>query len=177
MTTKLHPDFMLRPASPHDAQGIKQVIHTVMPEFGAVGPGFAIVDPEVEDMPSAYARPGCAYYVIVEGDDEHTPLAGAGIAPLENSPDPQVCELRKMYALTHIRGRGAGDALLRACLHQAKALGYTRCYLETLARMTQARALYERHGFKALDAPMGHTGHGGCDMYYLLELDSWPPQR
>lgn len=166
--------YHIRPARAEDAAGIKRIIHTVMPEFGAVGPGFAIVDPEVEDMPAAYARPGCAYYVIVSLDDDATPLAGAGVAPLDHSPDPHVCELRKMYAYGHIRGQGLGDALLRACLQQAKALGYTRCYLETLARMEGARKLYTRHGFEPLSQRMGDTGHGGCDMYYLLELERWP---
>jgi putative acetyltransferase len=42
--------------------------------------------------------------------------------------------------------------------------------LETLARMDAARKLYARFGFRALAAPMGHTGHFSCDSYYALDL-------
>ena len=44
-------------------------------------------------------------------------------------------------------------------------------YLETLAGMTVARKLYESLGFKQVHAPMGCTGHGGCDTWYARELD------
>ncbi len=31
-------------------------------------------------------------------------------------------------------------------------------------------SLYERTGFTRSDAPLGNTGHGGCNSFYLLEL-------
>jgi len=31
--------------------------------------------------------------------------------------------------------------------------------------MTGARRLYEKHGFKYLDKPMGNTGHIGCGIW------------
>jgi putative acetyltransferase len=36
--------------------------------------------------------------------------------------------------------------------------------------MTQAQKLYQRLGFQPLCAPMGATGHFGCDRWYALEL-------
>ena len=30
--------------------------------------------------------------------------------------------------------------------------------------------LYERSGFHRIDGPMGDTGHGGCNTFYLREL-------
>ncbi|MDE2314126.1 MAG: GNAT family N-acetyltransferase, partial [Elusimicrobia bacterium] len=67
---------------------------------------------------------------------------------------------------------GAGQAALKECLKAARALGYKRCYLETLERMTRARALYEKNGFVPLNKPMGKTGHFGCDRWYVKELSA-----
>ena len=142
------------------------VIRQVMPEFGASGPGFALHDPEVDAMPTAYSAERCAYFVV-EADGRV--VGGGGVAPLAGG-DGSVCELRKMYFLPPARGRGVGRRLLALCLETAKQLGFTSCYLETLAGMERARALYESFGFERLCGPKGNTGHFGCDTWYAKEL-------
>jgi putative acetyltransferase len=149
-----------------DDAAVASIIRTVMPEFGASGPGFAITDAEVDAMSSSYARPGAAYFVVSDGARV---LGGGGVAALDGG-DADTCELRKMYFLPELRGRGAGRALLERCLVTARALGYRRCYLETLERMTTARALYQQFGFKPLCERLGKTGHFGCDSYFALDL-------
>jgi putative acetyltransferase len=156
----------IRPIEPHDDATVAAIIRAVMPEFGASGSGFAINDPEVDWMHRAYSAPRCAYFVverdgIVEG--------GGGVAPLEGG-DADVCELRKMYFLPSLRGLGAGAALMSRCLASARDLGFRRCYLETLSGMDAAMRLYERSGFRRIGGPMGATGHGGCNTFYLREL-------
>ena len=94
---------------------------------------------------------------------------GGGVAPLEGG-DADTCELRKMYFLPSVRGLGAGAEIMRRSLDAARAFGFKRCYLETLSGMDAAMKLYERTGFRRIDAPMGATGHGGCNTFYLLEL-------
>jgi putative acetyltransferase len=160
------PALVIRPITPADDPSVAAIIRAVMPEFGADGPGFAIHDPEVAAMHAAYDRPGAAYFVVVL--DDHV-LGGGGVAPLDGGPEG-VCELRKMYFLPELRGRGAGAALMARCLQAARALGHRQCYLETLRGMDQAQALYERTGFRRLDGPMGSTGHFGCNRFYLLDL-------
>lgn len=159
-------EIVLRPIAPADDAAVARIIRTVMPEFGADGPGFAIHDPEVAHMSRAYDLPGSAYFVAECGGEV---LGGAGIAPLE-AGDAAVCELRKMYFLPALRGRGAGQALIERCLKAARDLGYRQCYIETLANMHAAQRLYERNGFRPIPAPLGSTGHFGCDRYYLLDL-------
>ncbi|HEX4458828.1 MAG TPA: GNAT family N-acetyltransferase, partial [Polyangia bacterium] len=107
-----------------------------------------------------------AYFVVADGERI---LGGGGIAPLD-AGDATTCELRKMYFLPEARGRGVGSELLGRCLEAARGFGFATCYLETLARMDAARKLYARFGFRALAAPMGHTGHFSCDSYYALDL-------
>jgi len=157
---------LIRPITADDDSAVASIIRAVMPEFGADGPGFAIHDPEVQAMSAAYDRPGAAYFVVVA---DGRVLGGGGVAPLDGGP-PGVCELRKMYFMPALRGRGAGAALMARCLDAARALGHRQCYLETLLGMDAAQTLYERTGFRRLDAPMGSTGHFGCDRFYLLEL-------
>ena len=156
----------IRPIEPRDDARIAQIIRTVMPEFGATGSGFAINDPEVDWMSRAYAQPRCAYFVVEDGNSV---LGGGGIAPLEGG-DADTCELRKMYFLPQARGQGVGAAMMQRCLETARELGFRQCYLETLNGMDAAMRLYERSGFRRIHAPMGDTGHGGCNTFYLREL-------
>jgi len=159
-------DYKLRPMTPADDAAMAAVIRTVMPEFGAVGSGFAISDPEVDWMSRAYAEPRHAYFVVERNGKV---LGGCGIAPLIGG-DADTCELRKMYFLPEARGTGAGAAMMARCLDAARGAGFTRCYLETLTGMDAAQRLYERSGFQRIDGAMGATGHGGCNTFYLLAL-------
>ncbi|MEP6634538.1 MAG: GNAT family N-acetyltransferase [Luteimonas sp.] len=158
--------FTIRPIETRDDAAIATIIRSVMPEFGAVGDGFAINDPEVDWMTRAYAAPRAAYFVV---ECEDIVVGGGGIAQLERG-DGDTCELRKMYFLPEARGIGAGSALMTRCLAAARAAGFSRCYLETLRGMDAAMKLYERSGFNRIGAPRGQTGHGGCNTFYLLEL-------
>lgn len=158
--------FTIRPISPTDNAAVAAIIRSVMPEFGADGPGFAIHDTEVDDMASAYGAPGCSYFVV---ERNGRVCGGAGVAPLPGTSDG-TCELRKMYFLPELRGLGAGAELIGLCLAQARRLGYRRCYLETLTGMDAAQKLYEKHGFSRIPSALGSTGHFGCNRFYLREL-------
>lgn len=156
-----------RPIHPDDDRAVAVLIRRVMPEFGADGPGFALHDPEVDHMSAAYLVTGAAYFVVEDADG--CLVGGAGIAALVGG-ETGVCELRKMYFLRSARGQGMGELLLRHCLTVAKEMGYRTCYLETLTGMNQALRLYAKLGFQPLCAPMGRTGHGGCDHWFAREM-------
>ena len=158
--------FSIRPIQQSDDPRMAQIIRTVMPQFGAVGDGFAINDPEVDWMSRAYSEPRCSYFVV---EREGQVMGGGGVAPLVDG-DADMCELRKMYFLPELRGMGAGTALIQLCLDAARGHGFRRCYLETLRGMDAAMRLYERTGFQRLPGPLGATGHGGCNAFYLLDL-------
>src|SRR5664279_1675906 len=95
-----------RPMHPDDDSAVAGLIRSVMPEFGADGPGFAIHDPEVEHMCAAYSVTGAAYFVVE--DPGGRVVGGAGIAALAGG-EAGVCELRKMYFLPAARGQGMGE--------------------------------------------------------------------
>jgi putative acetyltransferase len=159
-------EVTIRGIRPEDDPIIERVLVEVLTEFGATGEGFSDQDEELAAMSSAYADPRAAYFVAVSDGEI---LGGAGVGPLPRAQQ-HVCELRKMYLLPAARGRGVGHRLLQACVQTAREIGYTECYLETLAQMDRARDLYERFGFLPLEAPMGHTGHFSCNRWYALSL-------
>ena len=158
--------FAIRPIEPRDDAAIAAIIRSVMPEFGAGGAGFAIHDAEVAAMSTAYTQARCGYFVI---EIDGVVLGGGGFAPLEGG-EADTCELRKMYFLPTLRGRGAGRALIAHCLDTARRSGFTRCYLETLTGMDAAQRLYLANGFRRVDAALGNTGHHGCNRFYLREI-------
>ncbi|GAA0714872.1 GNAT family N-acetyltransferase [Dokdonella soli] len=158
--------FSIRPIEPRDDAAVAMIIRSVMPEFGADGPGFAIHDAEVAAMSAAYARARCAYFVVeVDG----VVLGGGGVAPLDGGAT-DVCELRKMYFLPALRGLGAGRALIEQCMAIARTFGFRRCYLETLTGMDAAQRLYLANGFRRIDHALGNTGHHGCNRFYLRDI-------
>ena len=180
--------FLVRPIAASDDAAVQNIIETVMPQFGAGGAGFAIHDAEVKAMFNAYQIPRACYFVV---ELDGVVAGGAGIAALAGTGDTslaeqatrqtslaeqatrqtsEVCELRKMYFLPELRGLGAGSALMRICLDAARRFNYREVYLETLTGMDAAVMLYERTGFKRLAAPMGATGHFGCNRFYSLAL-------
>jgi putative acetyltransferase len=157
--------FAIRSIASSDNAAVAAIIRSVMTEFGASGPGFAIHDAEVDDMDTAYSAAGCAYFVV---ESEGVVRGGGGVAPLIEKD--KICELRKMYFLPSLRGIGAGGTLMAQCLHTARSLGYRQCYLETLTGMDAAQRLYAKHGFEPIASALGNTGHFGCNRFYLRDL-------
>lgn len=141
-------------------------IRDVMTEFGAVGEGYSIQDPEVDLMFETYQQPGHAFFVVELAGEVQ---GGGGIGTLPDA-DPAVCELKKMYFQPPLRGLGAGRATAERCLTAARGLGYRQCYLETLDSMSTARQLYRKLGFVDVDGPVGNTGHSGCNRWMILDL-------
>jgi len=157
---------IIRSISEADNISIARLIRTVMPEFGAGGAGFAIQDPEVDDMHKAYDTLYSAYFVC---EEDGKIIGAGGVAPLAGAAE-EICELKKMYFLREGRGRGLGLKLLSKCLITAKEMGYGKCYIETFNTMMDAIKLYEKNGFHKIDGPLGNTGHFACDIFYLKEL-------
>lgn len=157
----------MRSVEPKDDVQVAAIIRRVMSELGAVGPGSAILDPEVDHLTSAHPAPSAAYWVLEERGGRI--LGGGGFGPLAGA-DAAVCEVRKMYFLPEVRGLGLGRTLLATILDGARTAGYRTAYLETLEHMTTARALYASFGFEPRKGPLGATGHFGCNAWYSKAL-------
>jgi len=161
-----NPGIRIRLIETDDNTVVAEIIRQVMTEFQAIGCGYSINDPEINDMHTAYAMKDSAFYVVTLHDRV---LGCGGFGPLTGG-DSETCELRKMYFKAELRGMGVGAKLLMLCLEEAKRAGFKRCYLETIDNMEQARRLYGKHGFKYMDGPMGNTGHTSCGTWMVRDL-------
>lgn len=157
---------MIRPIEEADNEAIKEVIQKVLTSFGANRPGFAFVDPELENMHRAYSAPRSSYYIL---ELEGKVVGGAGIAPLKGA-STDYGELVKMYFLPSARGLGYGRKIINTCLQDAIRFKFTHCYLETLQSMKTAQYLYADFGFSSLEKPFGSTGHSGCNVWMMKTL-------
>ena len=124
--SKRKATLQIRLIEKNDNAVVADIIHLVMTEFEAVGCGYSINDSEVDNMYTAYAPDRHAFYVIeldgqVLGCGGFGPLTGAG---------EDICELRKMYFKSELRGLGVGTQLLNLCLEEATKAGFRHCYLK-----------------------------------------------
>jgi ribosomal protein S18 acetylase RimI-like enzyme len=61
---------------------------------------------------------------------------------------PEEGEIRMLAAAASARGRGVGEALVRACVQRSRELGLTGMAFSTRPAMTAAHRIYERVGFR-----------------------------
>ncbi|MFJ3457686.1 GNAT family N-acetyltransferase [Scandinavium goeteborgense] len=159
--------FALRALAPEDNAAIARVIRTVSAEYGLTADkGYTVADPNLDELYQVYSQPGHAYWVI---EQDGQVVGGGGVAPLKCS-ESGICELQKMYFLPTARGKGLAKKLALIAMDHAREHGFTRCYLETTAFLTDAIALYERLGFEHIDGPLGCTGHVDCEVRMLKTL-------
>tara|TARA_B110000093_G_C12955065_1_gene404575 strand:+ start:1059 stop:1553 length:495 start_codon:yes stop_codon:yes gene_type:complete len=158
--------YTIREITPEDNQQIAKTIRDVLIEFGVPKVGTAYEDKALGSLYEAYNKPKSVYFVVVINNQI---VGGAGVMKLQNSED-NICELQKMYFSSEARGKGIGAELMETCLKKALDFGFEKCYLETLPYMEGARKLYQKTGFKSLDAPLGDTGHYSCNMWMIKDL-------
>jgi len=160
--------FAIRCLEAPDVPAVLSVIADCRREYGLEPRVPAILEPSDYGLFEAYRARRSAYFVAIVAGEV---IGGAGIARLREA-DGAVCELQRMYLRPGRRGVGIGRALLERCLQAARRFGYLHCYAETIHEMSGAIALYERLGFRRLDAPLGSSGHQHNDCWLLLQLQS-----
>jgi GNAT superfamily N-acetyltransferase len=101
-----------------------------------------------DQMPKAGAAelspPGGAFVV---GYLDEQPACCGGLKRLKQG----ICEVKKMYVVPDLRGRGLARALLHELEDRARALGYEFARLDTGPKQVGARGLYQSEGYAEIE--------------------------
>jgi len=158
----------IRNIEERDNAVLAKIIRDVLTEYKANKPGTVYYDPTTDDLFEVFKTPRSEYWVVeIDGEVK----GGGGVFPTPNLPEG-CCELVKLYLLSDTRGKGVGKQLIEKCFASAKKLDYTSMYLETMPELHNAVGLYEKLGFEYLKGPLGESGHFGCDLWMIKQLDN-----
>jgi len=160
-------DILTRPIELRDNVAMAAIILAALEEFGANRAGTVYFDPTTDHLFELFEQTPRSSYYVAERDG--VLIGGAGIFPTEGLP-ADTCELVKMYLSADARGLGLGRKMIGTCLEIAAETGYRQVYLETMPELKKAVSVYEKFGFSFLDAPMGNSGHNGCDIWMLKKI-------
>jgi GNAT superfamily N-acetyltransferase len=117
----------------------------------------------VDKLPSPYLPPTGGLWVAWEGDD------ATGCVALQ-SLSSDVGEVKRMYVRPEHRGKGIARELAHLVIDEARARGYTRLRLGTLASMQPAQNLYSSLGFVPI--PAYRDVEFGTTLFYELDLST-----
>jgi len=140
----------IREAEPGADVALARALFVEYAKWLAVDLCFQGFDRELATLPGAYARPRGR--LLLAGE----PGAAFGCIALRPLPatdegathDASIGEVKRLYVQPSARKGGWGGKLVATLLEEARAAGYRELKLDTLDRMTDARALYARHGFR-----------------------------
>jgi len=106
---------------------------------------FQSFDQELSGLPGDYAPPDGRLLVA----EYRGQLAGCvALHRLES----EVCEMKRLYLRPQLRGRGVGRALAETVIAEARAIGYRKMRLDTVAPvMPNAVAMYRQLGFVEIE--------------------------
>lgn len=152
-------DVIFRDAQPGDEAAVQQLVRTVLVEYG-LSPDRGRLDTDLEDLHANYIAPGGAFRILMQ---DGALVGCGGLYPV----DAQTAEVRKMYFVPSIRGRGLGRQLLDDLITRARDKGFAKVILQTASPLKEAQALYLRAGF--VEVPAWHVV-SGCDKGFELSL-------
>lgn len=115
---------------------------------------------ELAGYPGEYAPPGGC--ILLARDLEGEAVGCVSLRPIE----PGICEMKRMYVVPGVRGRGLGRALAMGLIDQARRMGYAKMRLDTLASLEAANELYRSLGFEEI----GPYRHNPFDDAVFMEL-------
>ncbi len=103
--------------------------------------GHQSLDTELGDLHHAYGAPqGMTLLAVRDGK-----ICGAGAYRRLSDGS---CEMKRLFVPDQFHGMGIGRLLCQHIISAARAKGFASMKLDTARRLTEAIALYKRHGFR-----------------------------
>ncbi len=151
--------IIVRAATNDDCARVRELVFEILDEYGLQGDPDGI-DRDISDIESNFTDRGGIFEVL---ENEEGKMVGTvGLYPL----DDRRVELRKMYFVPEIRGKGRGKQILTRMIRIAADSGFKQIVLETASVLKEAIGLYEKFGFK--ETTDKHAPR--CDRAYYLDL-------
>jgi ribosomal protein S18 acetylase RimI-like enzyme len=123
---------------------------------------FQSFDEELKSLPGAYAAPSGRLLLALYEQQ------AAGCVALRNL-EANICEMKRLYVRPAYRGKGLGRILVERVIAEARAIGYERMRLDTIASsMQEAVELYRRKGFQEIAPYRANPIEGALYMELLL---------
>ena len=153
-------DFVVRDWRKQDREAAAAVIKTVLEEYGLPWQPHS-ADRDVIEVESAYLKAGGEFWVV----EQHATIVGtAAYQPIARGNNG--VEIRKMYLLPQVRGKGLGKYLLLQLEKAIAIKNYQEIWLETASVLKEAVRLYEFNGYQ----PAAGVETARCDLVYLKKL-------
>ena len=140
----IYKEFIIRPVKNEDIFSIKNVVFGVLQEYN-LKPSEGGKDNDLNDIEKSYFDNN-GYFGVAVDMNTNDIVGTFGLYPVTN----EICELRKMYLLKHVRGKGLGQCILNYAIEIAKKNHYKKIVLETISPLKEAISLYRNNGFKEI---------------------------
>ncbi|NEO26869.1 MAG: GNAT family N-acetyltransferase [Kamptonema sp. SIO4C4] len=144
-----------------DRHSASAVIAQVLQEYGLPWQP-ETADRDVVAVEECYLQTGGAFWVI---EQQGKIVGTAAYRPILRGN--QAAEIRKMYFLPEVRGKGLGRFILGELERVIKARGYREIWVETASVLREAVRLYEKAGY----APATGVETARCDLIYKKVLE------
>ncbi|MEV3928110.1 MULTISPECIES: GNAT family N-acetyltransferase [unclassified Streptomyces] len=142
-------DVSIRPVRPAEHEDLGEITARAYLDDGLLD--FGAEDPYLEQLRAVERRAAEAEVLVAVDAGDHV-LGGVAYVP-PGSPWADIAgdgeaEFRMLAVSPDARGRGTGEALVRACVDRARAAGgLSRIVLSTHPAMLGAHRIYRRLGF------------------------------
>lgn len=88
--------------------------------------------------------PRATFVVAWDGDQ---PVGCGALRPMD---EPEIAEVKRMFVLPEVRGKGISRVILAALENQAREFGYKTLRLETGVHQKEAMGLYASSGYQLI---------------------------
>ncbi|WP_413164190.1 GNAT family N-acetyltransferase [Capilliphycus salinus ALCB114379] len=152
--------FIIRSWEAGDREVAFNLIASVLAEYG-LGCEPTGADEDVYNVEKFYQQTGGEFWVV---EHQNKIVGTAAYYPIKRGI--KAVEIRKMYLLPSVRGKGLGKFLLSRLEETIQAKGFQEAWIETASVLKEAVKLYESHGYE----PTTGVETERCDRVYKKVL-------